>query len=223
MNRALVSRLILKDWYLARATLALVAAAGCASVGVLYLRSETSGFIGLISAFIVTILLGDLLPMQTIVNERKRQNLAFVMSLPISPMEYTTAKILSNVLAFIPIWLAITAGVLWTIAAAGSYGGIIPLTLVLALSPFVAFCLLLAVAIVLESELVAIITMGAFNVSYSFYWFFLLRIPGLQQEVKSPVAIWSRPILSIIAAEVAVIVVALGLTFFFQSRKRDFV
>jgi ABC-2 type transport system permease protein len=223
MNRALVSRLILKDWYLARTPLALIAAAGCASVGVLCLRTEASGFIGLTAAFIVTIFLGVLLPMLTIVTERKRQNLAFVMSLPISPMEYTTAKILSNVLAFIPIWLAIVATVLWMIARAGGLGGIIPVTLVLALSPFVAFCLLLAVAIVLESELIAMITMGAFNVSYSFYWFFLVRIPGLQEEMKSPVAIWSRPILSILAAEIAVIIVALGLTFFFQSRKRDFV
>ena len=223
MNHALIGRLILKDWYLGRSTLGLIAAAGGLSVAILYLRSEVTGFVGITAAFIATIFLGVLLPMQTIVNERKRQNLAFVMSLPVSPMEYTTAKVLSNLLAFIAVWAAIVGGVLGTIAMTGKYGGIIPVGLVLALGPFVAFCLLLVVAIVLESELLALITMGACNVSYSFAWFFLLRIPGLPDEIKSPVAIWSKPILSLVAGEIALIVVFLGLTFFLQSRKRNFV
>ena len=40
MNRALVLRLIVKDWYLNRATLALIAVAGSLSVGILYLRGR---------------------------------------------------------------------------------------------------------------------------------------------------------------------------------------
>jgi len=50
-----------------------------------------------------------------------------------------------------------------------------------------------------------------------------MKIPGLPEQLKSPVAIWSRPILWILAGQVTVIVVALALTFYLQSRKRDFV
>ena len=39
--------------------------------------------------------------MVTVVEERNEQTLPFVMSLPISPMEYTTAKILANLLIFL--------------------------------------------------------------------------------------------------------------------------
>jgi ABC-type transport system involved in multi-copper enzyme maturation permease subunit len=160
--------------------------------------------------------------MQTIVNERKQHNLAFVMSLPISPMEYTAAKVVGNLSAFLALWAAIAIGVLGTLARTGVFGGLIPFGMVVALAPFVVFCLLLSVAIVVESEMWAVLTMGATNVSYSF-WFLLLKIPGLPQQLKSPVAIWSRPILLMLAGQLTVIVVSLALTFYFQSRKRDFV
>jgi ABC-2 type transport system permease protein len=222
MNRALIARLILKDWYLNRLLLVLIGAAGTLSIGLLYLRREDTGTVGLVSALIAAVILSILLPMQTVVNERKQHNLAFVMSLPISPMEYTAAKVVGNLSAFLVLWAAIAIGVLGTLARTGIFGGVIPLGMVAALSPFVTFSLLLAVSIVVESEVWAVLTMGATNVSYSF-WFLLMKIPGLREQLKSPVAIWSRPILWILAGQITVIVVALGLTFYLQSRKRDFV
>ena len=60
----------------------------------------------------------------------------------------------------------------------------------------------------------AVLTMSATNVSYSF-WFLLLKIPGLPEQLKSPVAIWSRPILLMLADNS--VVASLVLTFYFQS------
>ena len=222
MNRALIVRLILKDWYLSRLPLVLIAAGGTLSIGLLYLRRDDTGAIGLVSALIAAVMLSIVLPTQTVVNERKAHNLAFVMSLPISPMEYTAAKVVGNLSAFLVLWAIIAIGVLGTLARTGIFGGLIPFGMVVALAPFVVFCLLLAVAIVVESETWAVLTMGATNVSYSF-WFLLMKIPGLPEQLKSPVAIWSRPILLMLAGQITVIVVALGLTFYLQSRKRDFV
>jgi ABC-2 type transport system permease protein len=222
MNRALVARLILKDWYLSRVPLVLIAAGGALSIGLLYLRREDTGIIGLISALIVCVLLSILLPTQTVVNERKQRNLAFVMSLPISPMEYTAAKVVGNLSAFLVLWAAVAIGVLGTLARTGIFGGLIPFGMVVALAPFVAFCLLLSVAIVVESEMWSILTMGATNISYSF-WFLLMKIPGLPQQLKGPVAIWSRPILLMLAGQLTFIVASLALTFYLQSRKRDFI
>jgi hypothetical protein len=222
MNRALIARLILKDWYLSRLPLVFIGTTGIFSIGLLYLRREVTGAIALITALTATILLSILLPLLTVVNERKQHNLAFVMSLPISPLEYTAAKVVGNLSAFLVLWGAITIGVLGTLARTGIFGGLVPFGMVAALQPFVVFCLLLSVAIVVESEMWAMLTMGATNISYSF-WFLLLKIPGLPQELKSPVAIWSRPILLMLAGQVSVIVASLALTFYFQSRKRDFI
>ena len=57
MNRPVIARLILKDWYLSRTLLILVAAAGTLSIGLLYLRRDDTGAIGLISALIACVLL----------------------------------------------------------------------------------------------------------------------------------------------------------------------
>jgi len=223
MNRSVVLRMMLKDWYLCRLTLTLTAMAGTLCVGLLYFRRSGSSFVGLTGALIAAILLSVLTPILTIVQERKQQNLAFVMSLPISPMQYTTAKILGNLAAFLAVWLVIAGGVIGTIARAGGYGGLIPVAVIAALTPFVAFCLLVAVAIVSESEPVTLVIMGACNIAYSFGWFVLQRVPGLPENLKSPVAVWSEPVVWIIVGQVALAVLCLGLTFFFQSRKTSFV
>jgi ABC-type transport system involved in multi-copper enzyme maturation permease subunit len=223
MNRSLTLRLMLKDWYLCRASLVLVALAGAFCVGLLYLRNSSSSLVGLTGALIAAVFVSILPPIQTIVNERKHQNLAFVMSLPISPTEYTASKILGNFAAFAVIWLVIAGSVIGTIARAGGFGGVIPLVVIVALVPFVAFWLMVSVAIISESELVTLITMGACNISYSFGWIVLMQVPGLSQNLKSPVPVWSTPVLLIIAGQLMLAIVCLGLTFFLQSRKTDFV
>jgi ABC-2 type transport system permease protein len=223
MTQALVWRLILKDWYLNRATLAIVAVVGVLSVGSLYLRNGLASLLGMLAALFATIFLGILMPTQTIVNERKRQNLAFMMSLPISVRQYTSAKILGNLVAFLALWLPIVIGLIGTVASTGMFGGIIPLMTVAALAPFVGFAVFVAVAIITESETWAMTIMAACNVSYSFVWLFIARAPGVLADLRSPVAVWRQPMPAIVGAELALIMLALGLTFYFQSKKTDFI
>lgn len=221
MNHVLVWRLIAKDWYLSRQPLAILAAAGATSTALLYLRNSTTGMIAMISAVITLVFLSILLPMLTVVTERKERNLAFVMSLPISPMEYTAAKVLGNLAAFVALWLAVSTTFLGTLTMAG-FGGLLPIGTVIAFVPFAAFCLMLAVAIVVETEFWAVVVMGACNVSYSFAWLVMVRF-GLLKDASGPVPVWSERILLILAGEITVIVVTLALTFYLQSRKTDFV
>ncbi len=191
-------------------------------MSILYLRNEVAGFVGLSSAIIVLVLVSIFMPMNTMVNERKRQNVAFVMSLPVSPMEYTLAKILANLSGFLVVWLAVTGAVVGTFAGT-PFAGLIRLSLVVALLPFVAFSVMLGVAIVVDSEFWAIVTMSVFNISYTFVWYFLIRIPGIRENLQSAVPVWSEPILWLLAIEIAAIVLALGLTIYLQSKKRSFI
>jgi ABC-type transport system involved in multi-copper enzyme maturation permease subunit len=221
MNIALVMRLIAKDWYLSRVPLTLIACAGVFCTALLYLRNSTSGMVSLISAVITLVFLSIILPMHSIVHERKERNLAFVMSLPISSMEYTAAKVLGNLSAFIVLWLAVSVGVLGTLATAG-FGGILPLGIAIAFLPFVSFCLMLVAAIVAESEVLAMVVMGICNVFYSFAWLLIIRT-GLLEGADGPVPIWSERILAVLAGEITIIVGALALTFYLQSRKTSFI
>jgi hypothetical protein len=222
MNPVLIRRLILKDWYLARLPLTLIAVGGVVATILLYSGRQTAGFAGIISALIALIFLSILIPQMTVVNERKNGNLAFVMSLPISPAEYTMAKVLSNLTAFVVIWAAIAGTVVGTIASVPGAGGVVPLAVIGALAPFASFALMLAVGIVSESEMLTMVTMGITNVAYSFWWF-LFRLPGVRDDLKSAVPVWSTVMLTIIGVQIAIIVLSFVLTFYFQSRKRSFV
>jgi hypothetical protein len=221
MNRALVVTLIKKDWYLSRVPLTMIAIAGAISTGLLYLRSETGGIVSMISTIIALVFLSILLPQLTVLNERREKTLAFAMSLPISSMEYTAAKVVGNLSAFLLLWLAISGAFIGTIAL-GPYDGIIPLAVISAFAPFMAFSLMLAVAIVAESELLAMVTMGVCNVAYSFAWLAIIRF-DLIKDVRSPVPVWNERILAVLGTEITVILVAIALTFYLQSRKTNFV
>ena len=68
MRPSLVVRLILKDWYLSRATLVVIGVVGALSVASLYLRNGLTSLLGMFAALFATIFLGVPLPQQTIVN-----------------------------------------------------------------------------------------------------------------------------------------------------------
>jgi ABC-2 type transport system permease protein len=223
MNGTLIRRLIVKDLYLSRIPIALVTLIGVVAVATLFFKNEVTGFIGLTSSFIALIMLGNILPMHTIINERKRQNLSFVMSLPISPADYTAAKIIGNVGTFLLVWAAMAGTLIAMFARSGAYGGFVPFIVLASLAPFAAFCVLVAVALVGESEVGAMVTMVVTNVSYSFIWFFLVRVPGIRAALTSPVPVWSDTLLTLIAAEIGVIVAAIAAAFYFQSRKTNFI
>lgn len=221
MNTALIVRLAAKDWYLSRLPLTCVALAGVVSI-VMILQRDAMGFAGLLIALISLIMLSVIIPLTTIVNERKQHNLAFVMSLPVSPRDYTASKVLGNLSAFAALWLPIAGVVLGLLARDGSRG-VLPLAVVAALMPLMAFSLLMSVAIVSESEFWSMLTMGATNISYSFWWVLFNRIPSLRDDMRGPEAVWSPVVLTIIAVQLGVCVLAFTLTFILQSRKRSFI
>jgi hypothetical protein len=220
MNTALIGRLIRKDWHLTRPSLFATVVGGALSVW-LITRGGLIGVMGLSAAFVVLVLVSILVPIQTIVSERKKRNLPFVMSLPISPADYTWSKVVANVSMFGALWVAVTAATIATLAAGPA--GWIPLAVISALAPMVAFFLLLTVALVVESEFWALITQGACSVSYSFIFMVLLQNDRLRTDALSGTAVWSPLALTIIAGEIVAMAVCLGLAFYLQSRKTDFV
>ena len=118
MNYAMVRSLIFKDWYFQRKAILLSLAGGLASLGIVIFGGNVGFYIGLIFLITIMIAIGATLVMGTLVGERENQTLAFVMSLPVSYREYSTAKILGNLLIFVPFWFTLVAGSVALIVAA---------------------------------------------------------------------------------------------------------
>lgn len=225
MKGRVILRLILKDWRLNRAAIILSIIGGVVALGVLLIGGQTPVVLGAVFFFIAMIFCACILPLSNIVNDRKKQTLAFMMSLPVSPAQYGTAKLASTLGMFLIPWVTLIAAALYMILGRHVLpDGTIPMAMILAALPFVGFCLMTGTALVAESEGWATAAVAVVNSSYWLAWYLLAsQVPSLTRNWSSPVAVWNGAAVDILGAEFAVIVMVLVLTMLLQSRKRDFV
>jgi hypothetical protein len=199
-------------------------AVGAAALALSQRGNEPALVVGTVVFFIAIIMAGTMLPLLGIVNERKNKNMAFLMSLPITCLDYTTAKLISTLLIFLVPWLTLLGLAISVIEFRHFVPhGVIPMTLILCGLPFVGMCIMIAAALVGESEGWAIAANIFCQSSYGLTWYFLSGIPGLRDYAGGPKPVWNSTALNILGAEFVMILVTLGLTYFLQSRKRDFV
>jgi hypothetical protein len=224
MRGSLVGQLILKDCRLQRGQILFTIAGGAIALAIVEWRGEVPVVVGTVFFFIALILAAHMVPLAGITNERKSKNLAFLMSLPISSIQYTTAKLISTLVMFLVPWLMLVASALLLIEVRGIVPrGSIPIMFILVLLPFVGLSLITAAALVGESEGWGIAANVFCSSTYGLFWYFMTRIPELMIPSKGPVPVWNSTALSILGGELTMVVMLLVLTFYLQSRKRDFV
>src|SRR5215467_3278989 len=212
MSRSLVRHLILKDFQMHRTAIVFAIIAGVTGLAFLHLKG-LPGLLGIIGFFTTLIVLGSMIPNASILNERKGRNLAFLMSLPISMVEYTTAKVLAALAMFMIPWLVLVGTALSLILGRSDVpDGIIPIALILMTVPLVG-----------ESEGWVIGATITVNASYSFCWPLIFNNAELRAGLASPTPIWSPTVLTVLGSEFTAIAVILAITFYLQSRKKDFV
>lgn len=224
MNTFMVKRLILKDWYFHRWGIFGYLAAGALALFFVSTGGDASFFVGSILILTILVAVGIDLAMSTIVQERTDQTLPFVMSLPISPKEYTTAKILANVLIFLIPWVTLLIGSFAVIASRPALpDGLIPFTAIILTEIFMSYVLIVAVALISESQGWAIGAIVFGNLLLQAAMYYVSHIPSIAAAMKGPRIVWDQPVITLLLVEIAVIVLLLGLTFWLQSRKTDFI
>jgi ABC-2 type transport system permease protein len=182
------------------------------------------GVLGIISFFTAMIISANNVPTQCLVGERKQQTLAFLMSLPLSSIQYTIAKMATVLAIYLVSWLTLVIAGVWIILGhAGVPHGLLPLFLALCVLVLAGMCVIASVDLVCESEGMHQVAAVVVNVSYSFAWLFIAFNSTLRAGVQSPVPVWDSTILSLLGGELVFIAALLGLTFFLQSRKKDFI
>ena len=225
MKTNVTLQLILKDWRLQRRTIVLTIVGGVTALAILLTGRQTPVVIGAVFFFVSIIFCACLLPMQNIVNERKKQTLPFVMSLPVSSARYGSAKLVSTVGMFLAPWLILLGAGLYVVLGRHILPhGVIPMGMILMGFPLIGFCLTTGTALVGESEGWATGAIAAVNSCYWLVWFILVsHVPSLAKTWSGPVAVWSPAVFKILGVEFAIIVLILGVTLYVQSRKRNFI
>jgi ABC-2 type transport system permease protein len=224
VTSSVIGYLILKDWCLNRLLISLSIGVGLIALVIAQYAGEVARVLGSVWFFVPLCILGSMLPASAILNERKKQTLAFVMSLPVSPVQYAIAKALSTSAMFLAPWLTLLVSALVLIETRHAIPhGTIPMLLILAMLPLISFCLISAAALVGESEGWLMAASILCNSSYWFVWYLLARIPSLRANWTGPVAVWNAAAIIVLFAELGTIACIVGLALFLQSRKRDFI
>lgn len=223
MSQSMVRHLIMKDFQMHRTAVVFSIIAGGAGLAILQLKG-IAGLLGIIGFFTTLIVLGSMIPNASILKERKGHNLAFLMSLPVSMMEYTLAKVLAALALFMIPWLVLV-GVAFSLILGSreTPHGLIPIALILVIAPLVGFCVMIAVALVAESEGWVMAATVVVNVAYSCCWVLIISNTELRSGLGSPTPIWNPTVLTVLGSEFAAIATILAITFYLQSRKKDFV
>lgn len=225
MKGSVTGHLIRKDWQLNKHVIILSILGGGIALAIICLGGTTPFLLGSVGYFTALVMVASFIPNLVIVNERKKQNLAFVMSLPVSSVQYGVAKLASTVGIFLVTWLALLAAGVWIIKVRHALpDGAIPMGLILAGLPLIGFCLISGTALIGETEGWYTLSIAVVNSSYWFVWYMLMaRFPELNRNWLSATAVWSPNVLMILGGELAAVALTLGVTLFIQSRKRDFV
>lgn len=225
MNTAIVTRLILKDWYLSRGVFVAALTLGLATLIAVAIAKATTLAVILGVIVLATILIGmGAIIMSSMVNERKQQTLPFVMSLPISYLEYTTSKLVGSLLMFGALWLALLLGMIATILFTPWFPhGLIPFVVIMSVEVLVSTCLIAAVSVTTESQgwTIGITQVG--SLALNAVGFSIVRMRGIGPAMSGHTVQWNSTTASILLAEFILIALMIGITFFVQSRKRDFI
>lgn len=225
MNWAIVRCLIWKDWYLNRGGILISLLAGIVTLALMAAAhdSRIALILGMVVVVIILIGMGAIV-MVSAVTERKQQTLPFVMSLPISYWEYTTAKIVGSLLIFLVLWTAMLADMVATILLTpGVPHGLIPFVVIMSAEILMSTCLVTAVAVTTESQgwAVGSAQIGALTLNGIGWW--IVRLPNIGGTMRSTTMRWSGTTTALLTAELAAIVFMVTIAFFVQSRKKDFI
>lgn len=221
---AVVRTLVLKDWHLLRWPIVFYVVASGVALALCGTGGTFSFYAGAILLITVVISMAIHIVMATIANERTEKTLPFVMSLPITAMDYTTAKLVANGTLFLIPWAVISGAALLLIAARPELpDGLIPWTCAVMLEMAISYFFLMGVSIVSESLPWTIVAMVLGNLAFQAFLYYSSNIPSVARAMKGEAIVWNGEISTILLLEIVAIVVIIGLTFWAQSRKRDFI
>ena len=223
INTAMIPLLIRKDWYLHRYEILGAVAVGLIALPITVFTGKAGFVLGVILLVGALVTISMQMAITTVINERKEQTLAFVMSLPVSPREYTTAKILANLLIFLLAWAVILLGALALILLApGIPHGILPFAVIMIAELLVTGCLIFSVAIMTESQpwTIAALLVGEF--AFNLVGYAVAHTHGIAAYMEGAHVYWNAASVAILGTELVLVALLLGLTFFVQGRKTDF-
>lgn len=224
MNAQAIQILFMKDLFLSRWPMFGYLIGGLLSVLVTCLPGPTANFIGFIMMITMTIAAGIHLIGVLLLSESGDMTRTFVMSLPVSLLDYSIAKISVVLVAFLIPWLGMLACLaVLVFAMPEAKPGNFPFVLMMFLFMLAGFSLQLVTAVVTESVgwTISVVVLG--NVLLNLFLKSASEHPVIASMSKSETVSWPPIVLQIMTVEACVIAGSIAIALAIQSRRRDLV
>lgn len=222
MNLQAVRILFLKDLFLSRRQLFAYFVAGLAASALTCAPQSTLSFVGFILVITVAIAAGIHLIGSLMLAETTDQTRLFVMSLPVSLLDYSIGKIAVVLTTYLIPWTAMFACLLIATIAFGTKGNVIVLPAIFFFL-LAAFTLQLITAVISESVGWTICVMVGCNVCLNVFMMQFFANTEISAAIKGDVVTWPNVVLQIIGIELITITISLIAAFVLQTRKRDLI
>ncbi len=225
MSQSIVRQLVVKDLMIMRNFVMLYWLGGFLSVAFVVLASgEVASTIGSILFIAAMAGAGVHALFQTIVEEKIKMNLPFIMSLPVTVREYTSAKLIANLLIFGSVWLTLSAASF--VVFVGDDGmpvGSMPFLSIVLVGILAAYTVMLTITVVTASQGYAIFATVLGNLGLQALLWYIADLYPVRSFIGGNEAVWNTTVVSILCIFIAAIVGMLVLAVVLQFRKKDFI
>ncbi|QGX38398.1 ABC-2 transporter permease [Permianibacter aggregans] len=221
-DAGMVRKLIIKDWQVYQKQLAGYVAAMLLALSLVGMGTPWMASAGALLLLVLLLVVGTYAIQSSIMAERKQQTVPFIMSLPVTPMDVYWGKLLANLIIYLVPFVLVVGGLLALILTTPRPDGAVIWVAVVAMFMLVIFCISLCVAIAVDSEGWNVFTMLALMTLIGPFMYWISGFDGITQYLKSDDIVWSAPVIALLSAELAVIIIAILATSWLHARKTSF-
>ncbi len=221
-DAGMVRRLVIKDWQVFQKQLAGYVAGMLFALGLIGLGKSWSFGAGALLLLVLLVVVGSYSTQSSLMGERKQQTVPFIMSLPVTPMDFYWGKLLGNLAIYLVPFSVVTGGMVALILATPLPDGLLVWSLLIAGFMLACFCVSLCIAIACASEGWSVFAMIAVMTTMGPFILLVTRLEGAAGHLQGDRIVWSAQALAILAAELAVVLVVIGITSWAHARKTSF-
>jgi ABC-2 type transport system permease protein len=222
LNLPVIRLLVAKDWLLFQKQLAAYVSGGIFALCLLGMAKPWSFYLGSLMLIVVLVAAACFSISTSLLAERKEHTLAFVMSLPVTPLDFYLAKLLGNLVTFFVPFTIMLVGTIAVILFTPLPDGLVVFSALVFGHVALAYAVSLSVAMAVESEGWNTFAMIGSMVLINPFIMAVGQIHAIGSLANTEVIAWSLPAVSILLAQVLLSVLVLVGTGWAHCRKPSF-
>ena len=157
-----------------------------------------------------------------VMNERKEQTLPFVMSLPVTPVDFYLAKLLAGLLIYLVPLLLVTSTTAFLVLGTSLPDGLLVYALLIYFFMLASYCVALSAALSIESEGWNIFIQMGLMTMLSPFMIWAGRIESVVANLRTDHIVWSPDVLFVLGAEILIVILVLTAACWSHARKESF-